>query len=143
MAPRWDGDERGRGIASGEAFSGHLAELAGAMTDARWVAEEPEAHLLPHLRAASDAPGFPLTIDATRLDGEIFVVDLSPTDGDLSVGEVRHAAVMLAAAIAEESTHIRQRRGPDVLEFDITTGSTGDGRFAPHGHLVRLRVRHP
>jgi hypothetical protein len=50
---------------------------------------------------------------------------------------------MLAAAIAEESTHIRQHRDGDALEFDIATGTaSSEARFAPHGHLVRLRI-HP
>jgi hypothetical protein len=137
---RWDGDERGRGIASGEAFVGHLSELASVASDSGWVAEEPEAHLLPHLQAACDEAASAFHLDATRLEGEVFVVDLTPQGGDLSVGEIRRGAIALAATIAEESTHIRQRREGDVLEFDVSTGSTGNGRFAPHGHLVRLRV---
>jgi hypothetical protein len=140
---RWDTDERGRGIASGEAFAGNLAGLADLMRDPGWVAEEPEAHLLPHLRAACDRPGSLLRLDDARSDGEVFVVELTATGPDPSVGRLRHAAVVLAAAIAEESTHILQRRGSDdVLEFEIATGtSTAEARFAPHGHLVRLRIR--
>ena len=65
------------------------------------------------------------------------------TQPELSVGQLRRAAVTLAEAIAEESTHIRQRRDGDVLEFDIATGTApSEARFAPHGHLVRLRI-HP
>jgi hypothetical protein len=138
---RWDVDERGRGIASGDAFVGDLAELAELMADPGWVTEEPEAHLLPHLRWACDEPDSLLHLDEARSDDEIFVVELSTTKPDLSVGELRRAAVALAAAIAEESTHIRQRRDGDVLEFDVATGTTRDARFAPHGHLVRLRIR--
>jgi hypothetical protein len=138
---RWDGDERGRGIASGDAFGGHLTDLVGLMADPGWVAEEPEAHLLPHLQAACDEPTSLLHLDHAWSDGEIFVVELSATQPELSVGHLRHAAIVLAAAIAEESTYIRQLRNGDLLEFDVVTGSTPEGRFAPHGHLVRLRIR--
>ena len=137
---RWDVDERGRGIASGGAFGGNLAELAELMSDPGWVAEDPEAHLLPHLEAACAEAGSPLHLDAASSENEIFVVDLSTSKSELSVGQIRRAAVALVAAIVEESTHIRQRREGDVLEFDVATGSSGETRFAPHGHLVRLRI---
>jgi hypothetical protein len=140
---RWDTDERGRGIASGAAFAGNLRELAESMADPGWVAEEPDAHLLPHLEAACDEPGSLLRLDRAWSDDEVFVVELTSNAPDRSIGQLRHAAVLLAAAIAEESTHIRQRRQGDVLEFDIATGTaSSEARFAPHGHLVRLRI-HP
>jgi hypothetical protein len=137
---RWDNDERGRGIASGAAFIGHVVELADLMRGPGWATEDPEAHLLPHLRAANDDDGSLLRLDRTWSDGEIFVVEMSPAQSALSVGRLRRAAVELVATIAEESTHIRQRREGDVLVFDVATGSGRDGRFAPHGHLVRLRI---
>ena len=140
---RWDIDERGRGIASGEAFAGHVAELADSKADPGWVTEEPEAHLLPHLQAACEEPGSLLRLDTAWSNGAIFVVELTTTEPQLSVGHLRRAAVMLAVAIAEESTHIRQHSDGDVLEFDIATGTApSEARFAPHGHLVRLRI-HP
>jgi hypothetical protein len=139
---RWDDDERGRGVASGEAFAGHLAELSDLMADPGWVTEDPEAHLLPHLQAACDEPGSLLRLNEAWSDGEIFVVELTTTQPELSIGQIRRAAVALAAAIAEESTHIRQRRDGDVPEFDIATGTApSEARFKPHGHLVRLRIR--
>jgi hypothetical protein len=140
---RWDIDERGRGVASGEAFAGHLAELAHLMADPGWLTEEPEAHLPPHLEAACDEPGSLLHPDGTWSDDEIFVLELTTRKPDLSIGDLRGAAVALAAAIAEESTQIRQGRDGDVLGFDIATGTApSEARFAPHGHVVRLRI-HP
>jgi hypothetical protein len=139
---RWDFDERGRGVASGAAFTAHLAELVDLMADPGWVAEEPEAHLLPHLVAACDEPGSLLRLDAAWSDDEIFVVELTTREPLRSVGQVRRAAVALIAAIAEESTHILQRRDGDVLEFDVATGTApSEAPFAPHGHLARLRIR--
>jgi len=139
---RWDDDERGRGVASGAAFSAHVAELADLMADPGWVAEEPDVHLLPHLLAACAEPGSLLRLDAAWSDAEMFVVELTAVGAEHSVGQLRHAAVALIAAIAEESTHILQRRDGDVVEFDVATGSaSAEAEFAPHGHLVRLRIR--
>ena len=82
---RWDIDEIGHGIASGRAFTPDVQRLEAALELPDWIAEQPEAHLLPH---------------------------------------------------------IRQRRIGDSFEYDIATGVLeGDSVFAPHGHLVRLRVR--
>jgi hypothetical protein len=114
------------------------------MGDPVWVTEDPEAHLLPHLVAACSEADAPLRITSVRSEGEIFVVELETGDGLDSIGEQRRAAVALVATIAEESTHIRQRKKNGVIEFDLATGSVAsETRFAPHGHLVRLRIRPP
>ena len=138
---RWDIDERGHGVASGQAFVPQVSELAGAMGDPAWVTEDPELHLLPHLVAACSEADAPLRITSFRSEGEIFVVELEARDGLDAIGEQRRAAVALVATIAEESTHIRQRKKDGVLEFDVVTGSVAETRFAPHGHLVRLRIK--
>jgi hypothetical protein len=49
VRPRWDSDERGDGVADATALVPGAEELLDAMRRPRWVAEEPEAHLLPHL----------------------------------------------------------------------------------------------
>jgi hypothetical protein len=138
---RWDTDERGRGIASGEAFAGNLRDLADLMADPGWVAEDPEAHLLPHVQAACDVPGSDLRLDRAWSDREILIVELTSMTPDPSIGHLRRAALTIVAAFAEGSTHVRQRRAGEVLEFEIATGTApNDGSFAPHGHLVRLRI---
>jgi hypothetical protein len=137
---RWDLDDRGRGVASGAAFTPQLDELTRLMEDPGWVAEEPEAHLLPHLVAACDEPGSLLRLERARSVEEILVVELTAREPDRSVGALRRAAIALVAAVAEESTHIRQRRNGDALEFDVATGSSSESAFAPHGHLLRLRI---
>ncbi len=138
---RWETDARGHGIASGEAFAGNLRDLAALMADPGWVAEDPDAHLLPHLQAACAVPGFDLRLDHAWSEGEIFVVELTSMAPDASIGHLRRAAVTIVAAIAEGSTHVRQRRAGEVLEFEIATGTApSEGSFAPHGHLVRLRI---
>lgn len=73
---RWDTDERGHGVASGEAFAANVSDLAEAMRDPGWVAEEPELHLLPHLEHACTELG--LRIRSARSEDEIFVLELEP-----------------------------------------------------------------
>ena len=112
------------------------------MGDPVWVAEDPEVHLLPHLVAACSEADAPLRIASFRSEGEVFVVELEARDGLDSIGELRRAVVALTATIAEESTHIRQRKKDGVVEFDVVTGSVAsETRFAPHGHLVRMRIQ--
>jgi hypothetical protein len=72
---RWDIDERGHGVASGDEFSPNVEELAVAMRRAGWVTEEPEAHLLPHLEAASSGPGSPWEIVSWTIDDGVFAVE--------------------------------------------------------------------
>jgi hypothetical protein len=61
---RWDGDERGDGVADAGQFVDGVAELVAAMQQPRWVAEEPELHLLPHLEQACES--LPLQIVTAR-----------------------------------------------------------------------------
>src|SRR5947209_3029975 len=56
---RWEGDERGRGIGDGEWIAPTVARLLDALGLSDWVAEEPDVHLLPHLRRACALPGSP------------------------------------------------------------------------------------
>ncbi len=138
---RWESDTRGRGVGEAEAFAGGAGELVAAMRTTDWVAEEPEAHLLPHLRAACD--GLPLELEATRvLDDATFEVDLRWTGDEAGVGEVRRVVYALIGYVAEAATYVRQHsNGDGTLEFDLVTGLIGEGMpFAPHGHTVRFRI---
>src|SRR4029078_13649802 len=76
---RWDTDERGHGVGPGDAFSPNVQELTDALPGSGWVAEEPEAHLLPHLQAACDEPGSRWTVTHWTVDDGVFVVDASWT----------------------------------------------------------------
>jgi hypothetical protein len=57
---RWDTDDRFTGMGDASAFAAAIEELAVPACRPRWVAEEPEVHLVPQLRAAS-VPGLRLT----------------------------------------------------------------------------------
>jgi hypothetical protein len=139
---RWDIDERGEGVTSGDELSPNVRELADAMRGAQWVAEDPEGHLLPHLEAVCATAGSPWTIASLTVDEGTFVVDLTWDGAWGARGMVRADAFALLGSIAEHTTHIRQRTFEDRVEFEMATGTlAGETPFAPHGHLVRLRVK--
>jgi hypothetical protein len=136
---RWDGDTRGRGVGDASAFADGAGELIDAMRTQDWVAEEPDAHLLPHLRAACEQ--LPLELGRTRvLDDGTFEVDLTWSGGAAGVGAVRRTIFALVGSFAETATYVRQRRDDGALTFEVVTGLLVDGDFDPHGHGLRLRV---
>ncbi len=146
---RWDGDERGEGIADATPFAAGAVELVEAMRRANWVAEQPEIHLQPHLERACRS--LPIQLEDTRssADGG-FEVSLCWTGETPWVGEVRAAVFSLVGSFAELSTYVRQRRieetedGDPMFLFEIVTGFVdGESRFAPHGHTVRVHVSAP
>ncbi len=140
MRRRWDTDERGHGVASAAGAVADLDRLRAAMLDAYWVAEEPELHLLPHIRRLCEEQTWNLAradvVDAV-LDVEVVVpaaTSRSPTE----------AAFSILGTFAEASTHVLvQAAGVgESVELLVTTGMLeGDGVFAPHGHTVRIAVR--
>ena len=138
MQRRWDGDERGRGIASGEPHLPHVRRLAGALERPDWVAEEPELHLLPHLERA--ALGLGLGLGGASRDGVTYELRLTWL-GDQGRRPLRRAAHALIGSVAEESTHVVEWVDGDAVVFEVATGTVAnDAPFAPHGHLLRLRI---
>ncbi len=141
-ARRWDGDERGEGVADAGAFASAAAELVDTMRSPNWVAEQPEVHLLPHLRSSCES--LPLeVVDARVTDDGTFDLELRWSGERNRIGEVRAAVFALVGGFAEISTYVRQR-GPesgDPVVFEVVTGFLeAESTFAPHGHTVRLRV---
>jgi hypothetical protein len=138
---RWDVDEQGHGVASGDALLPNVEELAAEMSDAGWVTEEPGAHLVPRFEAACAEPGSPWTITAWTVDRAVLVVELTWDGAWGTWDRLRADAFMLLGRIAEHTTHIRQRTFEDRVEYEMATGTLGgESPFAPHGHLVRVRV---
>jgi hypothetical protein len=142
---RWDNDERGDGIADARAFAPGIEALLEGARRPNWVAEEPELHLLPHLRLACESLPLELVGIHTADDGS-FDVELRWEDDGPSIGAVRAAVFSLVGSFAEPSTFVRQRAAAsqaegDSLDFEIVTGFLeGQSRFTPHGHTVRVRV---
>jgi hypothetical protein len=140
MTQRRDEDERGIGIARGDALAPGAERLLGTMQTDGWVAEQPEAHLLPHIRRWCEETGR-LRVLGERSEDAVYVVELEWTASDTAVRELRADLVTLVGTFAESSTHVRQRTDTDAVEYDLTTGMLEDETpFRTHGHLVRFRV---
>jgi hypothetical protein len=137
---RWDIDERGRGVASASAAVPDLDRLRAAMLEPDWVTEDPDAHLLPHVRRLCTERGWELA-RADVVDAVLEVDVLAPAT---TVRSPREAAFSLLGTFSEASTHVVER-SPDVgrdVQLLVTTGMLeGDGVFAPHGHTARITVR--
>ena len=142
---RWEGDERGEGIADARPFAPGVEELLEATRRRGWVAEQPEVHLLPHLQRACESLPLELLDAQASVDGS-FDVELRWTGEAQRFGAVKAAVFSLVGSFAEPSTHVRQLRSEseedgDWLVFEIVTGFLeGQSSFTPHGHTVRLRV---
>jgi hypothetical protein len=142
---RWDGDTRGRGVGDAASSADGAEELVEAMRTREWVAEEPELHLLPHLRAACERLPLELEDARTAADGS-YEVDLAWRGAEPGLGEVRRAVFELIGGIAETATYVRQRvpngAGDGRVVFELVTGLIdSDMPFAPHGHAVYFSVK--
>jgi hypothetical protein len=142
---RWDGDERGDGVADASDFADGAAELIAAMRRAKWVAEQPELHLLPHLERACEALPLRIVDAHTSADGS-YDVRLRWTGDDVGVGVIRASIFGLLGGVAEPASYIRQRRtdtngdSGEMLTFEVVTGIVDEIPFKPHGHTLRLSV---
>lgn len=117
-----------------------LERLRGAMLEPDWVTEDPELHLLPHVRRVCDERGW----NVDRADVEDAVLEIDVTAPTATVVSAHEAAFALLGSFAEASTHgvVRSADMRQEVELFVTTGMLeGDGSFAPHGHTVRIRVR--
>jgi hypothetical protein len=149
---RWDVDERGRGVADARRLLRGAEELTTALAEPDWVAEEPEAHLLPHLRRRLEGDGeLELVTARTEPDGA-YALELTwhGERGDLRT--LRAAVYALLGEVAESATYVRQRVEPPAADvdagatdarvvFEVATGMlAGDTPFTSHGHVLLLRV---
>ena len=141
MNPRWDTDERGRGIASARQSLPaieQLAELAG-VTD--WVAEDPEAHLLPGLRERIEISG--LRLDSVEVDPDSTLRVRLGSGTKVSRREIRQSVWGILGGVAELSTLVRETASGEIVTFDVVTGIPPGGHFATHGHTLRIEVAQP
>ncbi|SRR6266516_3514435 len=138
---RWDTDDRFTGVADAGVFAAAIEELAALARRPGWVAEEPGAHLVPHLRGAGVA-GLRLLECNSRDDG-VLEVTAEHGPGD-SRRDVRRLAWALIGTVAEPAASVREHRDGDSVVFDVVTGiPEGSGQFATHGHTLRLTVLPP
>jgi hypothetical protein len=140
---RWDIDARGHGVADGGWIVSAVQRLVALLGQPDWVAEDPDLHLGPHLRAVCEDKASPWTLlgwQAMEADG-VFTVDLAWERPNPKIGRMRADVFALIGAFAETVTFISQQIGDGSIEFHVTTGMGGeDSPFAPHGHLVCLRI---
>ena len=139
VRPRWDIDERGRGVASAAGAVPDLERLRLAMLEPDWVTEEPEIHLLPHIERLCAERGWKVS----RADVVDAVLEVDVDAPRVTVATPRAAAFTILGTFAEASTHVVERStdvGRSVVLHATTGMLEGDGAFAPHGHTVLIRV---
>jgi hypothetical protein len=150
VQPRWEDDARGHGVADGRRLSAEIDEFRRTVSSPNWIAEEPELHLLPHLRDACARPDADFVLVSSEVDADgTFVVTLRSKKAH-SIGQVRGSLFAVVGQIAETATYVRQRTplgSPDIqreVVFEVATGiPSSEGPFATHGHLLRFRVQPP
>ncbi len=135
---RWDTDERGHGIGDASIHLPAIQELVELATRPEWVTEDPEEHLLPGLRRGAEATGLTITSFAGAPDG-VFTVHFKG-GAALSRRDVRQAAWTVLGAVAELTSHVHETKDESGITFEVVTGMTDGGRFAPHGHSLRLVI---
>jgi hypothetical protein len=117
-----------------------LDRLRAAMLEPDWVAEEPDLHLLPHVRRLCEERGWKLARAAVVDD----VLEVEVVVPAATVRSPTEAAFGILGTFAEASTHVVEQSADvgENVELLVTTGMLeGDGVFAPHGHTVRIAVR--
>jgi len=140
-SPRWDTDERGHGIADARGRLPTILELAELAQSQEWVAEDPEAHLLPGLRDRVDISGLSMESAQAEPDGSFRVRLFSSTKQ--SRREIRQSVWAILGGIAELTTLVRETQSGNATIFDVVTGIPPGGTFATHGHTVRIEVEQP
>jgi len=141
VAARWDTDQRGRGVADAAQAVPAIEELENLARTAGWVAEEPEAHLLPGLRDRLELTGLTLESTAVEADGVYRIRLASGTM--LSRREIRRAVWSILGGVAELSTFVAETASEGAVTFEAVTGIPPGGRFATHGHTLRIEVLQP
>jgi hypothetical protein len=138
VSRRWDTDERGRGVGDARANLPAIEQLAELAALPDWVTEEAEAHLLPGLNKAIAGTGLTIRSAAIDPDGALRL-ELSSA-GAKKPRDLRQAVWTALGGVAEITTHVHESRAEGQTSFDVVTGIAPGGRFATHGHTLRLVV---
>src|SRR5262245_8701631 len=118
-ARRWDTDDRFTGVADASAFAPAVEELAALARRPRWVAEDPELHLAPHLRGAA-VEG--LRIGEIRAVQEGVLAVSAECDQGASRRELLRLAWALLGTIAEPAASVRESHDGDAAVYEVVTG---------------------
>lgn len=108
-----------------------------------WVAEHPEAHLLPHLERHCVAEACWRMSGYSMGDDGVFDVVLDWHPETVRFEQLRRDVFALIATVAEPATYVYQREVRNEMDFEVVLGilDAQSSRFKSHGHLVRLRIR--
>jgi hypothetical protein len=136
---RWDTDERFVGVRDASVASPDVERLLTMTAEPGWVTEDAEAHLGPSVRAVAES----LAVELARLEAvdDVLEIDVRLPKGSGATAQ-QAVAFALIGAFAESSTHVRQLGSASrTVDLMVVTGVLpGDGTFATHGHLARVRV---
>ena len=141
MARRWDTDERGHGVANASGSLPAINALADLARSENWVAEDPEAHLLPGLKDRVAISG--LSLDDTAVDGDGTLRVRLSSAARLSRREIRQSVWSILGGAVELTTHVQETAADRAIVFEVVTGTTPGGPFATHGHTLRIEVAQP
>ena len=135
---RWDTDLQGHGVADARDRLPAIQQLAELVASPDWVTEEAEAHLLPGLRKGTEGTGLTITAVSVEPDGALSI-DLHGAR-KMTRRELSQAVWSILGGVAELSTHVQETQVGESVRFDVVTGIAPGGRFATHGHTLRLNV---
>lgn len=141
MKPRWDDDKRGHGVADARASLPAIRQLAELVESRDWVAEDAESHLLPGLRERIEISG--LTLDAVGVEPDGTLRVRLASTARLSKREVRQSVWAVLGGVAELTSLVRETQADGMILFEVVTGIPPGGRFATHGHTLRVEVVQP
>ena len=134
---RWDTDARRHGVADARASLPAIRELEELAATPDWVAEDPESHLMPHLRSGFDAAGMTITAFAVEASG---LLTVRVRASARRPAELRSAMWAVLGEVAELSSHVRESHAGELVVFEVVTGVPPGGEFATHGHTLRIEV---
>ena len=139
---RWESDDRGHGVADARASLPAIQQIVELAGSDDWVAEDPEAHLLPGLREQIETSNLVIESVEVEPDGALRVRLNSRSKQ--SRRELRQSVWSILGGVAELATFVREKRSADGISFEVVTGNPRDeGPFATHGHVIRLEVVQP
>jgi hypothetical protein len=139
LGKRWEGDERGGGIGSGEPFAPYLASFLDEIGADSWLTEDPDRHLGPKLEEWLAGPGAALwTLDGLEVtdDGWLEIRAVWRRAG--RARDLRADVSALVGSFAEAQTMVVTVGSGLTATFVVATGQPSDAEFAAHGHLIRV-----
>jgi hypothetical protein len=139
--PRWEGDRIGHGVGDAIWIAPAVQTLLDALSQSTWIAEDPDNHLLPHLRGTIDDASSPWSFLSADVHDDVYILALEWNRPQGRLRNLRADTFALLGTIAESATYIHQRIDGETVIYDVATGMLpGDSHFAPHGHAMQIRI---